>query len=38
LAFGPSLAPGLSTSNIFAMLMFALLSYSLYHFARKKLD
>jgi putative OPT family oligopeptide transporter len=38
LAFGPRLAPGLSTSNIFAVLMFALLAYSLYYFARKKLD
>jgi uncharacterized oligopeptide transporter (OPT) family protein len=38
LAFGPKLAPGLSTSNIFAVIMFALLAYSLYHFARKKLD
>ena len=38
LAFGPKVAPGLATSNIFAVLMFALLAYSLYHFARKKLD
>jgi uncharacterized oligopeptide transporter (OPT) family protein len=38
LAFGPTLAPGLATSNLFAVLMFALLAYSLYHFARKKLD
>jgi putative OPT family oligopeptide transporter len=38
LALGPKLAPGLATSNIFAVLMFALLAYSLYHFARKKLD
>jgi hypothetical protein len=37
LAFGPRLAPGLAASNIFAVLMFALLAYSLYHFARKKL-
>jgi low affinity Fe/Cu permease len=37
-AFGPKIAPGLSTSNLFAVLMFALLAYSLYHFARKKLD
>ena len=38
LAFGPKIAPGLSTSNMFAVLMFALLAFSLYHFARKKLD
>jgi putative OPT family oligopeptide transporter len=38
LAFGPTLAPGLAASNLFAILMFALLAYSLYHFARKKLD
>jgi putative OPT family oligopeptide transporter len=38
LAFGPRIAPGLATSNVFAVLMFALLAYSLYHFARKKLD
>lgn len=38
LAFGPRLAPALATSNIFAVIMFVLLAYSLYHFARKKLD
>jgi putative OPT family oligopeptide transporter len=38
LAFGPALMGGLATSNLFAVLMFALLAYSLYHFARKKLD
>lgn len=38
LAFGPKIAPGLANSNIFAVVMFALLAYSLYHFARKKLD
>jgi putative OPT family oligopeptide transporter len=38
LAFGPRLAPGLADSNIFAIIMFALLAYSLYHFARKRLD
>jgi putative OPT family oligopeptide transporter len=38
LAFGPKIAPGLAQSNIFAVVMFALLAYSLYHFARKKLD
>jgi putative OPT family oligopeptide transporter len=38
LAFGPKIAPGLAESNIFAVVMFALLAYSLFHFARKKLD
>ncbi len=38
LAFGPRIAPGLAQSNIFAVLMFGLLAFSLYHFARKKLD
>jgi putative OPT family oligopeptide transporter len=38
LALGPKIAPALATSNIFAVIMFALLAYSLYHFARKKLD
>jgi hypothetical protein len=38
LAFGPKIAPGLAASNLFAVLMFVLLAYSLYHFARKKLD
>ena len=38
LAFGPKIAPALATSNMFAVVMFALLAYSLYHFARKKLD
>jgi putative OPT family oligopeptide transporter len=38
LAFGPKIAPGLAASNLFAVVMFALLAYSLYHFARKKLD
>ena len=37
-AFGPRLAPALATSNVFAVIMFGLLAYSLYHFARKKLD
>jgi putative OPT family oligopeptide transporter len=37
-AFGPKIAPALATSNLFAVVMFALLAYSLYHFARKKLD
>jgi putative OPT family oligopeptide transporter len=38
LAFGPRIAPGLAASNLLAVVMFALLAYSLYHFARKKLD
>ena len=38
LAFGPKIAPGLVTSNLFAVVMFVLLGYSLYHFARTKLD
>jgi putative OPT family oligopeptide transporter len=38
LAFGPRIAPGLAASNLLAVAMFALLAYSLYHFARKKLD
>jgi putative OPT family oligopeptide transporter len=38
LAFGPRIAPGLATSNILAVVMFGLLAWSLYHFARKKLD
>ena len=38
LAFGPKIAPGLAASNIFGVVMFGLLAYSLYHFARKKLD
>jgi putative OPT family oligopeptide transporter len=38
LAFGPKIAPGLAQSNLCAVLMFAALAYSLFHFARKKLD
>lgn len=38
LAFGPAIAPAAAESNILAIVMFALLAYSLYHFARKKLD
>ncbi|HXE79427.1 MAG TPA: oligopeptide transporter, OPT family [Vicinamibacterales bacterium] len=38
LAFGPRIAPGLANSDIFAVLMFVLLAYSLYHFAKKRLD
>jgi hypothetical protein len=37
-ALGPKIAPGLATSNVFAVIMFGLLAFSLYHFARKKLD
>ena len=37
-ALGPKIAPGLAASDVFAVIMFALLAYSLYHFARKKLD
>ena len=37
LAFGPKIAPGLAQSNMFGVVMFALLAYSLYYFARKKL-
>jgi hypothetical protein len=37
-AFGPKIFGALSTSNIFAVLMFALLAASQYYFARKKLD
>jgi putative OPT family oligopeptide transporter len=37
LAFGPKIAPGLAQSNLLAVVMFALLAYSLYYFARKKL-
>ena len=38
LAFGPRIAPALATSNLLAVMMFVLLAYSLYYFARKKLD
>ncbi len=38
LAFGPKIAHGLVQSNLFAVLMFGLLAFSLFHFARKKLD
>ena len=37
-SFGPRLMGPLATSNVFAMLMFVLLSGSLFYFARKKLD
>jgi hypothetical protein len=38
LASGPKIARALATSNMFAVMMFAPLAYSHYHFARKKLD
>jgi putative OPT family oligopeptide transporter len=38
LAFGPKLLGPLATSNLFGVFMFALLSFSLFYFARKKLD
>src|SRR4029450_2525263 len=37
-AFGPRISPGPHTLHLVAGVMFALLAYSLYHFARKKLD
>jgi putative OPT family oligopeptide transporter len=37
-SFGPKLMGPLATSNVFAMIMFVLLSASLFYFARKKLD
>ncbi len=37
-AFGPKLLGPLATSNLFGILMFALLGASLFYFARKKLD
>jgi putative OPT family oligopeptide transporter len=37
-SFGPKLLGPLATSNLFGMIMFALLSTSLFYFARKKLD
>jgi hypothetical protein len=38
LALGPRHWPGLAGSNVFGVLMFALLGASLFYFARKKLD
>jgi len=38
LSLGPKFWPNLATSNIFAIVMFALLGASLFYFARKKLD
>ena len=37
LAFGPKILGGLAASHLFGVFMFALLGYSLYHFARKPL-
>jgi len=37
-AFGPKLLGPLATSNLFGIIMFALLGASLFYFARKKLD
>src|SRR5579871_3365784 len=37
-SFGPKLMGHLATSSLFAMVMFGLLSGSLFYFARKKLD
>jgi putative OPT family oligopeptide transporter len=38
LSLGPRLWPGLASSNLFAVFMFALLGASLFYFARKKLS
>jgi len=38
LAFGPKILGTLAESNILAVVMFALLGFSLYHFARKPLE
>jgi hypothetical protein len=35
---GPHTTLAIFCGGIFAVIMFALLAYSLYHFARKKLD
>ena len=37
-AFGPKMMGPLATSNLFGVIMFALLGASLFYFARKKLD
>src|SRR5260370_29629666 len=37
-SFGPKLLGPLATSNLFGVIMFALLAASLFYFARKKLD
>jgi LPXTG-motif cell wall-anchored protein len=38
LSFGPKLLGPLAASNLFGIIMFALLAGSLFYFARKKLD
>ena len=38
LAFGPKVLASLSQSNLFGIIMFALLAFSLFHFGRKKLN
>jgi putative OPT family oligopeptide transporter len=38
LAFGPKILGSLAQSNILAVIMFGLLAFSLYHFARKPLE
>jgi len=38
LALGPRYWPSLAASNLFGVLLFALLGASLFYFARKKLD
>jgi hypothetical protein len=37
-SFGPKLFGTLAASNLFGVIMFALLAASLFYFARKKLD
>jgi hypothetical protein len=37
-ALGPKYWPALANSNLFGIIMFALLGASLFHFARKKLE
>jgi hypothetical protein len=37
-AFGPKILGPLAQSNLFGIIMFAILAYSLFHFARKKLN
>ena len=38
LRFGPGLLPSLSQNGVLGVVMYAALGFSLYHFARKKLD
>jgi hypothetical protein len=37
-SFGPRIMGSLATNNLFGIFMFALLGFSLFYFARKKLD